>query len=90
MEDLDILGNDTGRASINPLNYENVKCPSCGCIVYNEGVVFKRIPGLEAGNGTEDVIYPIPVFVCAKCGELLPEHKEKLMNEKKSQTTLIV
>lgn len=88
MEDLNLKSTGLG---INPLNYDNVACPVCGSIVYNEGIVFKNIPGLEAGNGTEDVAFPIPVVYCANCGALLPEYKEKLVKTKdEKKTSLIV
>ena len=45
---------------VNPLKYPNVKC-HCGCEVWNQGVILKRIPGLEMGQGTEDVFVDLPV-----------------------------
>lgn len=60
---------------VNPLKYPNIKC-KCGCEVWNQGVILKRVPGLEMGQGTEDVFVDLPVWYCAKCGEILPEYKE--------------
>lgn len=58
---------------VNPLKHPNIEC-KCGSIVWNQGVILKRIPGIEMGMGTEDQILDLPVFYCAKCGEILPEY----------------
>lgn len=58
---------------LNPLKHPNIAC-KCGSIVWNQGVILKRIPGIEMGMGTEDQILDLPVFYCAKCGEILPEY----------------
>ena len=60
---------------INPLKYPNIKC-ECGCEIWNSGVILKRIPGLEIGQGTEDQFLDLPVYYCSKCGKILPEYRE--------------
>lgn len=60
---------------VNPLKYPNVKC-DCGCEIWNQGVILKRIPGLEIGNGTEDTFIDLPVWYCSKCGKMLPEYRQ--------------
>lgn len=77
MEDLDFLKQSHGP-KVDPLKYPTEKCEKCGGIVYKNGYIFKKIPGLEIGNGTEDVQYPVPVFVCNTCGELCKADKELL------------
>ena len=74
---------------VNPLKYPNEKC-KCGCEVWNQGFILKRIPGLELGTGTEDQFIDLPVYYCSKCGEILPQYREiyKLDEPKdKEQTT---
>lgn len=61
---------------VNPLKYPNVKCGKCGCEVWNQGVILKKIPGLELGSGTEDQFVDLPVFYCSNCGEILPEYRK--------------
>ena len=63
------------KLRLNPLKYPTVKC-ECGCEVWNQGVIIKRIPGLEVGNGTEDTFADLPVYYCAKCGKIIPEHRK--------------
>lgn len=60
---------------INPLKYPSIKC-KCGCEVWDQGVILKKIPGLEVGNGVEDTFIDLPVYYCSKCGEILPEYRE--------------
>lgn len=60
-----------GGPKIDPRDYKTTKCKKCGGIVFNGGVVLKEIPGAAVGQGSETVMYPLQVFVCAKCGEIL-------------------
>lgn len=60
---------------VNPLKYPNVKC-DCGCEIWNQGVILKKIPGLEVGNGMEDTYIDLPVWYCIKCGKMLPEYRK--------------
>jgi len=72
---------------INPLKYPNVKC-ECGCEIWQQGRLIKRIPGIEVGTGTEDQILDLPVFYCAKCGKVLPDDAKlyKLDNAEEAKT----
>lgn len=72
---------------INPLNYSTIKC-KCGCEVFVQGFILKRIPGLAIGTGAEDQIVDLPVYVCNSCGEILDEYKKmyKLDKEKTEET----
>ena len=75
MKDNDlILGGgipNIGGPKIDPRDYSSVKCHKCGSIVFRSAMVLKEIPGTIVGNGTEPVQYPLQVFVCDKCGEIL-------------------
>ena len=72
--------NNIGATSpnINPLDYPSEGCSSCGNQVFIPGVIFKKVPGILLGQGTEVVQIPIKVFCCSKCGELSPYDKETL------------
>ena len=54
---------------------------SCGSRVFTHGAILKKVPGFMVGAGTDTVMMPIEVFVCAKCGELAPSIKEDPMME---------
>lgn len=74
------------KLRLNPLKYPTVKC-ECGCEVWNQGVIIKRIPGLEVGNGTEDTFADLPVYYCAKCGKIIPEHRKMYQLDKIEEKT---
>ncbi|WQJ53583.1 MAG: hypothetical protein [Wendovervirus sonii] len=78
---------------INPLKYDNIKC-SCGCEIWQQGRIIKRIPGIEIGTGTEDQILDLPVFYCAKCGRILPDdakiYKMEDPSEENKKSSLII
>lgn len=50
-------------------------CPNCGCKVFREALVMKRISKLLTAT-PNDTLYPIPVYVCDKCGDIAPSIKE--------------
>ena len=80
---------------IDPFNYPSVKCDKCGHEVFRQGVIFKKLPGLLMGGGAEDVNYPLPVYVCDKCGEIIKEIREELETglketKEKKETKLII
>lgn len=72
------LDNNIKLPNINPMDYPTVKC-SCGNEIYTPAVIFKDIPGVAVGS-TENIQFPIKVFICSKCGELSAYDKE-LLNE---------
>ena len=79
----DLIG---GRGPvINPLKYPSVTCDNCGCELFEEKLILKKIPGMVAGNGTEDINYPVPVLVCSKCGTIEKSHRELLEKGAKYQ-----
>lgn len=66
------------QASIDPkyiITAPNVVC-ECGCKTFTEAVVLKKVSPVLTGARTE-TLYPIPVFVCTKCGKIPAEYTEK-------------
>ena len=49
-----------------------VKCQSCGDVVFVSATIFRKIPKVIAGT-QKDPIIPIEVFCCASCGILIDE-----------------
>lgn len=65
--------------NINPYGYEDLTCAECGHNVFIPGIIFKKIPGMLAGDATRKfVLFPVKVACCAKCGALSAEDKEEL------------
>lgn len=64
------------RKPINPLKYPCETCPSCGGKLWTAAFAIKNIPAVDLGEiSNKDVHVPfeqVPVFVCAKCGEIAP------------------
>ena len=83
---------------IDPFNYPSVKCDKCGHEVFRQGVIFKKLPGLLMGGGAEDVNYPLPVYVCDKCGTIPDEFVSKSAakeilgetEEKKEESSILI
>ena len=92
MKDNILAGMNRGPV-INPLKYPSIKCDNCGGELFEEKLVLKKIPGMVAGNGTEDINYPVPVLVCSKCHTIeksyrdLLEKGSKYQEENKEQKT---
>ena len=73
---------------VNPLKYQSILCDKCGCETFVPAYVFKKIPGVAIGYAGQDVTTPIEVYICSKCGELMPEYKapkEEDTNENKTK-----
>lgn len=49
----------------------NIIC-KCGSKIFHESIVLKKISALVSPTGKE-MLYPIPVYVCDKCGEIPAE-----------------
>lgn len=65
-----------GSLRVNPLKHPTIECDHCNSVVFNSGVILKRIPGIEMGTGTEDQILDLPVYYCAECGTILKEYRK--------------
>lgn len=48
---------------------KNLACESCNNEVFKQTYVIKKISGLLTDNGKE-MMAPIPIFSCAKCGNV--------------------
>ena len=82
------LGSNSFTPKVNPLDYPSDKCSNCQNETFIPAVIFKNVPGLELGQGTETVQVPIKVFVCSKCGELSNSDKEILSAHEKTKESL--
>ena len=68
----------------NPLDDPSETC-ECGNEIFTPGIIFKKVPGVMLGQGSEYVPVPIKVFVCSKCGKLSPSDQKILDNAKNVQ-----
>jgi len=76
---------DLTRPQLDPTEYPNSTC-ECGCIVWNQAVILKEVPGSLIGKAGETVSLPLTVFVCNKCGKIHPEDiKAYRLTEKQEQ-----
>lgn len=96
MENSKLFGNAAGTnaniPAVNPLDYPSEVCPNCGCEVFVPGIIFKKVPGMLIGQGSETTQVPLKVFICANCRELSPYDKNILkeranMKDKNKETT---
>ena len=58
-------------------NAVDMKCEKCGCNTFKGTNLIKTISAIVSPSGKEMII-PIPVFACEKCGHV---NKEFLKNE---------
>ena len=82
------MQNEQNTIHVNPLKYPSIYCDKCGCATFVPAYVFKKIPGIALGYAGQDVTTPIEVYICSKCGELMPEYKapkEEDTNENKTK-----
>ena len=76
-------GTNANMPAVNPLDYPSEVCPNCGCEVFIPGIIFKKVPGMLIGQGSETTQVPLKVFICANCRELSPYDK-KLFESRKN------
>lgn len=91
----DLLGGLGKGPQIDPMEYPQIKCDKCGHNVFRHGVIVYNIPGLAVGAGSEDMHYPLPVYVCDNCGTIMKSYRdelEKIEKEKedKSKTSSLI
>lgn len=96
----DDLIDGMGRGpQIDPMKYPQIKCDKCGHNTFRQETIMYNIPGIALGAGSGDIPYPIPVYVCAKCGTIIKavreeiekaEAKAKENKEEAKGTTLIL
>lgn len=86
MENNKFFGNTAGNVNmpaVNPLDYPSEVCPNCGCEIFVPGIIFKKIPGVLIGQGSDDTQVPLKIFYCANCRELSPYDKKIIEKGKK-------
>ena len=72
----DLLG---GRGpQIDPMAYPQIKCDKCCHNTFRQETIMYNIPGVALGAGTGDIPYPIPVYVCSKCGTIIKAVREEI------------
>lgn len=49
-----------------------VECPECKCVVFQNGVIFRKISKILAGTD-KDALVPITIPYCVNCQEPLSE-----------------
>lgn len=60
----------------NILNSPNIVCQDCGGKVFQEGFALKKVSQFVSPTGKE-MLYPIPVYYCVKCGSVPKDMMEK-------------
>lgn len=75
----DDLIDGMGRGpQIDPMKYPQIKCDKCGHNTFRQETIMYNIPGFALGAGAGDIPYPIPVYVCAKCGTIIKAVREEI------------
>lgn len=59
----------THKININLKNAEDIVCEECGCTIFEEKMMIKKISRFLTGSD-RDSISPIPVICCAKCNHI--------------------
>jgi hypothetical protein len=73
-----ILGADgtgMGEQEVQPLDLtktEAIACKKCGGEVFVQGFAWRRISKLVT-NKPKDEVFPVELFLCGDCGEVLNE-----------------
>jgi uncharacterized Zn finger protein len=70
--DDNMLGGPVPHPAQNWSLAKDIVCEDCGNSAFVEGVMFKKLSKLAAGTD-KDLVRPIPVFVCSKCGAVAKE-----------------
>lgn len=58
--------------NISLKDMEDIKCSECESKVFNQSFLLRKISRFATGQ-TQDGIASLPVFVCAKCGNINKE-----------------
>ena len=94
-ENLDNIGMMNAAKAI--YKSPNVVCPKCGSKVFHEALVLKKVSAIVSPTGREE-LYPIPVYVCDKCGAIPEEFLQKSAakeilgetDEKKEESSILI
>lgn len=65
-------------SQIDPMSYPQITCDKCGHNTFKREVIMYSIPGVAIGAGTGDIPWPLPVYVCAKCGTIIKAVREEI------------
>ena len=68
---------------------KNVACEKCSNEVFNQTFVIKQVSGLVTETG-KDMMAPIPIFSCAKCGNVNSVFVKDLNIKSDNSTTEIM
>lgn len=75
---------------IDITNTTGIKCPHCGCEVFDQGLLLRMVSSVLTGTGQPGLV-PITTFVCTNCHkpllDFLPEELKSLYKEKDSGKT---
>jgi len=68
------------RVKITPEIMKSQKTLTCECggMVFEPGIIFKKLSPIISPSG-EETLYPMEVFVCAKCGKVPEEFNDRKM-----------
>lgn len=77
----DILNFPTNNLNKNiNISPEDIKCPKCKNEIFEQKLKIKRVSPIQSPTG-EEMIIPIPVILCDKCGY-------EMGNEEKKETKI--
>lgn len=74
----DFLGGMSNGPQIDPMSYPQITCDKCGHNTFRREVIMYNVPGVAIGAGTGDYPWPLPVYVCAKCGTIIKAVREEI------------
>ena len=75
----DDLIDGMGRGpQIDPMKYPQIKCDKCGHNTFRQETIMYNIPGVALGADTGDIPWPLPVYVCSKCGTIIKSVREEI------------
>jgi DNA-directed RNA polymerase subunit RPC12/RpoP len=74
----DLLGGMGQGPQIDPMSYPQITCDKCGHNTFKREVLMYKIPGVVLGEGNGDYPWPLPVYVCAKCGTIIKAVREEI------------
>jgi len=63
---------------IDPTKYPQITCDKCGHNTFRREVIMYNVPGVAIGAGSGDFPWPLPVYVCAKCGTIIKAVREEI------------
>ena len=76
--------------NIDIANTTGIKCPHCGCEVFDQGLLLRMVSPVLTGTGQPGLV-PVTAFVCVNCHkplvDFLPEELKSLYVEEDSPKT---